>query len=83
MLDTGSADLYGGCDWIHVHFIMSLDILLSNISINLKKVLLRIRMKNDKKLSVGFSKTMDFNFLSVVSKLKTENMLVDDLLISF
>lgn len=50
---------------------------------NLKKVLLRIRMKNDKKLSVGFSKTMDFNFLSVVSKLKTENMLVDDLLISF
>lgn len=47
---------------------------------NLKKVLLRIRMKNDKKLSVGFSKTMDFNFLSVVSKLKTENMLVDDLL---
>ena len=50
---------------------------------NLKKVLLRIRMKNDKKLSVGFSKTMDFNFLSVVSKFKTENMLVDDLLISF
>lgn len=50
---------------------------------NLKKVLLRIRMKNDKKLTVGFSKTMDFNFLSVVSKLKTENMLVDDLLISF
>lgn len=50
---------------------------------NLKKVLLRIRMKNDKKLSVGFSKTMEFNFLSVVSKLKTENMLVDDLLISF
>ena len=50
---------------------------------NLKKVLLRIRMKNDKILSVGFSKTMDFNFLSVVSKLKTENMLVDDLLISF
>lgn len=50
---------------------------------NLKKVLLRIRMKNDKKLNVGFSKTMDFNFLSVVSKLKTENMLVDDLLISF
>lgn len=50
---------------------------------NLKKVLLRIRMKNDKKLSVGFSKTMDINFLSVVSKLKTENMLVDDLLISF
>lgn len=50
---------------------------------NLKKVLLRIRMKNDKKLSVGFSKTMDFNFLSVVSKLKTENMLVDDLLICF
>ena len=50
---------------------------------NLKKVLLRIRMKNDKKLSVGFSKTMDFNFLSVVSKLKTENMLVHDLLISF
>lgn len=50
---------------------------------NLKKVLFRIRMKNDKKLSVGFSKTMDFNFLSVVSKLKTENMLVDDLLISF
>lgn len=50
---------------------------------NLKKVLLRIRMKNDKKLSVGFSKTMDFNFLLVVSKLKTENMLVDDLLISF
>lgn len=50
---------------------------------NLKKVLLRIRMKNDKKLTVGFSKTMDFNFLSVVSKLKTENMLVDDLLICF
>ena len=50
---------------------------------NLKKVLLRIRMKNDKKLTVGFSKTMDFNFLSVVSKLKTENMLVDDVLISF
>lgn len=50
---------------------------------NLKKVLLRIRMTTDGKLSVGFSKTMDFNFLSVVSKLKTENMLVDDLLISF
>lgn len=40
-------------------------------------------MTTKRKLSVGFSKTMDFNFLSVVSKLKTENMLVDDLLISF
>lgn len=40
-------------------------------------------MTTDRKLSVGFSKTMDFNFLLVVSKLKTENMLVDDLLISF
>lgn len=40
-------------------------------------------MTTNRELSVGFSKTMDFNFLSVVSKLKTENMLVDDLLISF
>lgn len=40
-------------------------------------------MTTNRKLSVGFSKTMDLNLLSVVSKLKTENMLVDDLLISF